>query len=171
MHTWSLNLTECVIPVHELLKQLITSINTVTASFKSINPVRRPALLLLGPSTVNFSDCICWRRLFLLTPLLAADACCACVQQEQRRCAQPYLLPFPAPIPVSLYSHYSKTKRHHTTIYIPLGQEKRWNSRFATAIYTGKRNNARDDREKCFNSSRMTLRHTQQYQHSANEKV
>ena len=52
MHTWSLNLTECVIPVHELLKQLITSINTVTALFKFINPIRRPALLRLHPSTV-----------------------------------------------------------------------------------------------------------------------
>ena len=52
MHTRSLNLYGCAIPVHELLKRLITSIITDTVSFKSINPVRRRAFLRLDPSTV-----------------------------------------------------------------------------------------------------------------------
>jgi len=99
VHTRSLNLYGCVIPVHELLKRLITSIITVIVSFKSINPVRRRALLRLDPSTVNYSDGIYWCRFFLLTPLLAVHASSRCREGAPS-------LPFPAPIPVSLYSHY-----------------------------------------------------------------
>ena len=51
MHTGSIHLCGCVIPVHELSKRLNTSIITVTVPFKSIIPSKPRLLLQLGPST------------------------------------------------------------------------------------------------------------------------